>query len=117
MKRFQVLANNGHSFGVFLATDEQAARDACARDSGYESEADMIELHDGMSHLVARDVTEILAAIPGHAQQVYNGWIWGRWRGGHEYPWSRGATREQCEHTVLLVVEREGVEDALEIDD
>jgi hypothetical protein len=115
IKRYQVLACRGRSFGIYLAADEQGARDACAQGAGYDSEADMIAQIDQPSELVARDVTDILLAIPGHAQQVYNGWIWCRW-GGHEYPWSRGATREDCEHAVLLAVERMGVNDALDID-
>jgi hypothetical protein len=114
MNRYQVLARNGRSFGIYLAADEQGARDACAQGAGYDSEADMIAQIDQPSELVARDVTDILLAIPGHARQVSYGWIWCR-RGGHENPWSRGATREDCEHAVLLAVERMGVDNALDI--
>jgi hypothetical protein len=115
IKRFQVLACRGRSFGIYLAVDEQGARDACAQGAGYDSEADMIAQIDQPSELVARDVTDILLNIPGHAQQFNYGWIWCR-RGGHEYSWSRGATREACEHEILLAVERMGVDNALDID-
>ncbi len=56
LKRFQVLARSGCSFGIYLATDAQAARDACAIDAGYASEADMAEQIDQPSELVAREV-------------------------------------------------------------
>jgi hypothetical protein len=115
IKRYQVLACSGGSFGIYPAADAQAARDACAQGAGYDSEADMIAQIDQPSELVARDVTDILLTIPGHARQVSYGWIWCR-HGGHENPWSRGATREDCEHAVLLAVERMGVNDALDID-
>ena len=115
IKRYQVLARSGLSFGIYLAADAQAARDACAIDAGYRSEADMVEQAEQPSGLVARDVTEILWNIPGHAEQFGYGWIWCR-RGGHEYPFSRGNTREACEHAVLLAVERMGVDNALDLE-
>jgi hypothetical protein len=115
IKRFQVLARGGRSLGIFLATCAQAARDACAIDAGYRSEAEMVEQIDQPSELVARDVTNVLLAIPGHAQQVYNGWIWVT-PGEVEHSWSRGATREQCEHEILLAVERLGVDNALDLE-
>jgi hypothetical protein len=114
IKRFQVLACRGRSFGIYLAGDEQGARDACAQGAGYDSEADMIAQIDQPSELVARDVTDILLAIPGHARQVYHGWIWVT-PGEVEHSWARGVDREQCEHAVLLAVERMGVNDALDI--
>ena len=40
MKNFEVSAN-GVIFGVYAAESEQAARDLCAVDAGYKSEADM----------------------------------------------------------------------------
>ena len=54
-KRFEVFAN-GHSFGIYEAETEQDARDACARDAGYESEADMIEKLEQPSQLKAVEV-------------------------------------------------------------
>lgn len=55
-KHFQVEAN-GTIFGVYVADDEQAARDACAVDAGYASEADMADRLSQPSDLVATEVT------------------------------------------------------------
>jgi hypothetical protein len=52
MSNYEVSAN-GIVFGVYEADSEQAARDACAQDAGYDSEADMIERNDSPSELVA----------------------------------------------------------------
>ena len=41
MKSYQVEAN-GVIFGIYQAADIQSAKDACAVDAGYKSEADMI---------------------------------------------------------------------------
>jgi hypothetical protein len=54
-KRFEVFAN-GHSFGIYEAETEQDARDACARDAGYESEANMVERLEKPSQLKAVEV-------------------------------------------------------------
>ena len=51
-KHFQVEAN-GTIFGVYVADDEQAARDACAVDAGYRDEADMVDQLNQPSDLVA----------------------------------------------------------------
>jgi hypothetical protein len=115
INRYQVLARNGRSFGIYLAADAQAARDACAIDAGYRSEAEMVEQIDQPSELVARDVTNVLLAIPGHARQVYHGWIWVT-PGEVEHSWARGVDREACEHAVLLAVERLGVDNALDLE-
>jgi hypothetical protein len=109
-KRYQVLARSSRSFGIYLAADAQGARDACARDAGYESEVDFQP-----SVLVARDVTDILLNLFGAARQVYHGWIWVT-PGEVEHSWSRGETREQCEHEVLLAVEQMGVDGAFDLE-
>ena len=54
-KKFQVEAN-GTVFGVYAADDAQAARDACAADAGYESEADMAVRLGRPSELVATEL-------------------------------------------------------------
>lgn len=51
-KQFEVSAN-GSTFGVYEADSEQGARDACAVDAGYKSEADMVERLGQPSELVA----------------------------------------------------------------
>lgn len=51
-KQFEVSAN-GTIFGVYAADDAQGARDACAVDAGYKSEADMVAQLDQPSELVA----------------------------------------------------------------
>jgi hypothetical protein len=95
--------------GIYEAADEQGARDACARDAGYQSEADMVEQIEQPSEMVAKECD--LSAIPGHARQVYNGWIWVT-PGEVEHAWSRGRTREECENEVIKVTESIGVEGA-----
>ena len=52
MTQFEVFANNT-VFGVYEADTDQAARDACAMDAGYKSEADMVERLSQPSELVA----------------------------------------------------------------
>lgn len=49
---YQVSAH-GQVFGTYEAADEQGARDACAQDAGYKSEADMVEQTERLSELVA----------------------------------------------------------------
>lgn len=44
---------NGTVFGIYEADSEQAARDACAQDAGYKSEADMVAQLDQPSELTA----------------------------------------------------------------
>lgn len=51
-KLFEVSAN-GCVFGIYEAADEQGARDACAVDAGYKSEADMIAQLEQPSELEA----------------------------------------------------------------
>ena len=45
---------NGTIFGLYQGYDEQAARDACARDAGYSSEDDMVDRLEEPSGLEAR---------------------------------------------------------------
>lgn len=54
-KQFEVSAN-GTVFGIYEADDAQGARDACAVDAGYKSEADMAEQLEQASELVATEV-------------------------------------------------------------
>jgi hypothetical protein len=49
---FQVKAN-GTVFGIYAAADAQGARDACAVDAGYASEADMAVQLEQPGELVA----------------------------------------------------------------
>ena len=55
MTTYEVSAN-GTVFGIFEADSEQAARDLCAQDAGYESEADMVRRLEQESELVAVEV-------------------------------------------------------------
>lgn len=48
-----VVGANGHTFGTYRAYSAQEARDLCAQDAGYESEADMEEKLGQSSELVA----------------------------------------------------------------
>ncbi len=52
---FEVHAN-GTTFGAFLATDEQQARDLCAQEAGYKDEADMAATLGTPSELVAHEL-------------------------------------------------------------
>lgn len=54
-KQFEVSAN-GTVFGIYEADDAQGARDACAIDAGYKSEADMAEKLGQPSELEAIEV-------------------------------------------------------------
>ena len=45
-------------FGTYSAENEQGARDACARDAGYKSERDMVEMLEQPSELQAKEYTE-----------------------------------------------------------
>ena len=58
IKQFEVSANDV-ALGVYEATCEQAARDACAIDAGYTSEADMVERLERPSDLVAVEVENL----------------------------------------------------------
>ena len=63
-KTYEVSAGQlGQVYGVYLAETEQGARDDCARDAGYASEAQMVETLERESGLVARELsaTEILS--------------------------------------------------------
>jgi hypothetical protein len=52
LSKFQVSAN-GTVFGTYDAATEQEARDLCAQDAGYKSEADMEAQLEQPSELVA----------------------------------------------------------------
>jgi hypothetical protein len=64
MAQFQVSAN-GSDFGIYEADTEQAARDACAVDAGYDSEADMSAKLDANSELQAVEVEAWEAWVDG----------------------------------------------------
>lgn len=55
---------NGTIFGVYKARSEQGARDVCAVDAGYKSEADMTAQMESPSELMASDVTHLVAQMP-----------------------------------------------------
>jgi hypothetical protein len=59
MSKYEVSANDT-IFGVYDAESESEARDLCARDAGYESEADMAQRLGEKSALVAVEVEEWL---------------------------------------------------------
>lgn len=52
--KYQVEAN-GHVFGIYEADTAQAARDLCAVDAGYKSEADMVDQLEQASELIATE--------------------------------------------------------------
>ena len=49
--------------------------------------------------------------VPGYASNVWGGFVWID-GDGNEQRWSKRASREECEATVLSTVERLGVEEA-----
>ncbi len=53
--KYQVSAN-GTIFGTYEAETEQQARDLCAQDAGYASEADMVERLGQESDLIAEAI-------------------------------------------------------------
>lgn len=53
--KYQVEAN-GHVFGIYEADTAQAARDLCAIEAGYKSEADMVDQLERASELIATEV-------------------------------------------------------------
>ena len=53
---FEVSAN-GQVFGTYEAADDQNARDLCAQDAGYKSEAEMVAQLECPSELVATEVS------------------------------------------------------------
>lgn len=55
MTQYQVSAN-GTIFGTYEAETEQQARDLCAQDAGYASEADMVERLGQGSDLIAEAI-------------------------------------------------------------
>ena len=69
MAQFQVSAN-GTDFGIYEAYTEQAARDACAVDAGYDSESDMTSRLDAKSELQAVEVQAWEAWIDGHRDEA-----------------------------------------------
>lgn len=54
-KQFEVSAN-GTIFGVYAGENEQEARDNCAIDAGYKSEAEMDESLETASELIAIEI-------------------------------------------------------------
>ena len=52
-KTYTVMSTEGHEFGNYEANSEQEARDLCAQDAGYKSEADMMERVAHLNALVA----------------------------------------------------------------
>lgn len=55
MPHYEVSAG-GAILGTYSADSAQAARDACAADAGYASEADMVSRLEQPSELVAREI-------------------------------------------------------------
>lgn len=55
--QFEVSAN-GQVFGTYEAESAQGARDLCAQDAGYKSEADMAAHLEQSSYLVAVEVAD-----------------------------------------------------------
>jgi hypothetical protein len=55
MSNYHVSAN-GTVFGTYEAATEQEARDLCAQDAGYKSEADMVKQIEQPSDLAAVEV-------------------------------------------------------------
>lgn len=53
--KYQVEAN-GHVYGIYEADTAQAARDLCAIEAGYKSEADMVSQLERSSELIATEV-------------------------------------------------------------
>ena len=58
MNTYQISAN-GTIFGDYAGTTVQAAKDDCARDAGYASEADMVKKLEQPSEFVATEATLI----------------------------------------------------------
>jgi hypothetical protein len=58
MSKIFTVSANGIEFGQYEADDEQGARDSCARDAGYESEAHMVETLEQPSELMATEEEE-----------------------------------------------------------
>ena len=52
MTKYNISAN-GSQFGIYEADSEQAAKDLCAQDAGYKSEADMEAQLGQKSELIA----------------------------------------------------------------
>jgi hypothetical protein len=53
MKNMYLVSANCVDFGHYLASSEQEARDLCAIDAGYKSEANMIAMIEQPSELIA----------------------------------------------------------------
>ena len=53
VNNFYTVSANGIEFGQYEAANEEEALDACARDAGYASEADMVSQLEQPSELVA----------------------------------------------------------------
>jgi hypothetical protein len=65
MAKYEVSANDA-VFGIYVAENEQHARDICARDAGYDSEAEMIDSLERPSELRATEVEEWSAWVDGN---------------------------------------------------
>lgn len=52
-KTYTVMSAEGYEFGNYEANSAQEARDLCAQDAGYKSEADMLERLSPLNALVA----------------------------------------------------------------
>lgn len=110
-KQFQVSAN-GTTFGTYAADSEQGARDLCAIDAGYKSEADMEAQLGQRSELVATMINDNIQ-LRGHCQvcgriqavrsghmahhgyRVENGWFTGKCYGHQHQPMERDITVTQ----------------------
>lgn len=55
-----------------------------------------------------------LEGIPGRASQVWGGWVW--MTGSTEHAWSKREYRADCEDTVIEVVGRLGIDNALDLE-
>jgi len=54
--------------------------------------------------------------IPGSARAVWGGWLWIA-PGEREQPWTKRATRDECEAVTLEACQRLGIAGALELDE
>lgn len=54
-----IVSANGMTLGTFEAASEQEARDLCAQDAGYQSEAEMVTRLEQPSELVAAPASYI----------------------------------------------------------
>lgn len=84
MSQYQVVAN-GTDFGAYEAESAQIARDLCAQDAGYKSEADMAERLGQSSELMATLIEESTyenlktAVLAVEENNRFNQSSWGDW--------------------------------------